>query len=178
MDFPNVVEAHIAPPAISVGSPLCAVGDLLALAGIAATTGGSLVASTAFLYPFLLPQDRTITKITTVNGTTVSGNVDVGIYDEQFARVVSAGSTAQGATGIQVFDVADTFMKAGTYYLAIVADNITGLYNRATGLVAAVLRTAGVVQMATAFPLPSTITPAAMTSAIVPAMSAHFVTAV
>lgn len=180
MDFPNVVELNnVAPLAINIGSPLCATGDLMALAGVATTVGGSQTANLATLFPFLLPGDRTITKMAVFNSTAVSGNFDVGIYDEQFNRVVSSGSTAQtGTTAIQVVDIADTFMKAGTYYLAFVADNITGLYNRTTGISAPILRTVGVVQMATAFVLPTTITPASATTTFLPALSAHFVTTV
>lgn len=56
-----------------------------------------------------------------------SGNIDVGIYDDQKNRIVSSGATAQaGSTAIQEFDITDTTLNPGRYYMAVAADNTTG----------------------------------------------------
>ena len=61
-------------------------------------------------------------------------------------------------------------LAAGRYYWAVALDNTTGtLYFSATsGSNVGLVRQIGVAQMAAAFPLPATITPAVMASASVP----------
>jgi hypothetical protein len=58
-----------------------------------------------------------------------SGNLDVGVYNESGTRLVSSGTTAQASSG-QTVDVTDTTIGPGLYYLALVADNTTGTFNR------------------------------------------------
>lgn len=59
---------------------------------------------------------------------TQSGNCDVGIYDEQGKRLVSSGSTAVAAAGVQVIDIADTLLIPGVYFLAMNVDNTTAAF--------------------------------------------------
>lgn len=61
-------------------------------------------------------------------GATSSGNIDVGIYDSQQNRIVSAGSTAMSATinTVQEINIADTVLSPGEYFLAVACDNTTG----------------------------------------------------
>jgi hypothetical protein len=54
-----------------------------------------------------------------LNGATASGNMDVGIYDYAGTRLVSSGSTAQsGTSAFQDFDITDTLLGPGIFYLA------------------------------------------------------------
>lgn len=90
-----------------------------------------------------------------------SGNMDVGIYSETGTRIVSAGSTAVGAAGLQVFNIADTTLVPGVYFLAMCVDNTTASVSttNASAYSAVVLRTAGCQQQAVgAVTLPSTAT--------------------
>lgn len=137
-----------------------------------------LVANQAILIPFTLDRDATAYKIAVANGSAVAGNLDVGIYDESFVRKVSMGSTAASGTNVfQEFDIANTLLVAGIYYMALSANTGAGmnvghlaLFGPTTGM----LKLTGIVQMAAAFPLPDPITPAMPTYGIVPLMQVYF----
>jgi len=124
----------------------------------------------AYLFPFRLGADFTVAKLWWFNGATASGNVDCGIYDANFNLKTSAGSTAQsGTNAVQSVDITDYVLKKGLYYLAIAMDNTTGTLFAVNGTNPTILtKTAGSVQMASAFALPSTITPAANTDGYIP----------
>ena len=145
-----------------------AIGLGLGVAFTAAASATYAFTNRAHLIPFHINFPITVTKLFSVNGATASGNIDVGIYSADLTRIVSAGSTAQaGTNAVQVFDITDTILGAGDFYLAIAMDNTTGTVFRATGGVAN-MRRAGMLQMNTAFPLPTTITPASVTQSFAP----------
>lgn len=115
-------------------------------------------ANLAFYIPLTVQNTVTVKRIIVLIGGVTSGNLDVGIYNETGARQVSMGSTAMGAASTaQVFDIADTVLTSGRYYLAIAVDNITGTTFRAAS--SAGTNTAlGVKEQAAAFPLPDPAT--------------------
>lgn len=127
-------------------------------------------ASMAFYIPFWVANTYVAVKMATHNGSVVSGNVDVGIYDSGGTRLVSSGSTAQAGTNVlQEYDIADTTLVAGQYYLALALDNITGqVFRNALSTLPQWLQAAGVFQQATAFALPATATFAEMTTNYLP----------
>lgn len=130
-------------------------------------------ANLAIYVPFTVDEAITLLRLFWLNGTAVSGNVDIGVYDDTLTRLVSAGSTAQASTSVLQFaNVADTALTAGRYYLGLALDNTTGRIGRLTsGLITAeVLRAVGQFQQGTAFVLPATATPAANAQTFVPAM--------
>ena len=104
----------------------------------------------------------------TFNGSTASGNIDVGIYDLGGAKLVSIGSTAQaGTSAYQVFDITDTTLYPGQYYMAVAMDGTTGTLVRwSPG--AQECRNLAMQQMASAFPLPATATFASVASSYIP----------
>lgn len=114
----------------------------------------------ALLIPFRVYQPETIVKLGSLNGATASGNIDMGIYDRAFTRLVSIGSTAQaGTTAIQEFDITDILLGTGQFYLAVAMSSTAGtLFRRALGQ-ATELVAMGMTGMASAFPLPATVTP-------------------
>lgn len=122
----------------------------------------------AILWPFRLNAAQLATLLWLANGAVVSGNVDLGIYAPDFTRIVSTGSTAQtGTSAIQTFNIADTLLGPGDFYLAVTLDNGTGtVYRTANNAVSS--RSAGMIQQAAAFPLPATLTPALIGSAFLP----------
>lgn len=138
---------------------------------------GTHTANRAILVPFVLVADGIVEKITVANGTVVSGNVDVGIYNEAYTRLVSSGSTAQaGTSALQIFDITDTPLKAGRYYMAFCMDNTTGRAYRGSlgGSVAETLyNSMHLIGDITAFPLPATITPDQNTGSV-PLMAVYF----
>lgn len=93
-------------------------------------------ANKAFFFPFRLTEWATAYQLLFWVGATSSGNLNVGIYDNEFNLIVSAGSTAMSATvnTVQELNIADTVLPPGDYYLAVAVDNITGTCFKAGGL--------------------------------------------
>jgi hypothetical protein len=129
----------------------------------------------ALFVPFTLPQATLIKRLFVVNGAAVSGNIDVGIYSESGARIVSTGSTAQSGTStLQFFDITDLVIGPGRFYLAVALDNTTGTLFRAS-LTVPRAQALGLAKQATAFALPATATFATMTAGYLPLMGAEVV---
>jgi hypothetical protein len=146
-----------------LGSVLAAIGTGVPVSSAWPT------ASLAMFVPIALSEAVTVVKMAWLNGATVSGNVDVGIYDASGNRLVSIGSTAQaGVTNSQVVDIADTLLNAGRYYLALAVDNITGTMRMTVPDTLGTVKAMGMLQMAAAFPLPLTATFAAAANTRVP----------
>jgi hypothetical protein len=106
-----------------------------------------------------------------------NGNCDVGIYTEDGTRLVSAGSTAVGAAGLQVFNITDTVLGPGMYYLASVLSTVTTATILSGAPPIPHCRLSGCRQQATALPLPATATFANYGVAYVPRLSAHYILA-
>lgn len=113
-------------------------------------------------YPFVLREAMIVQKLGWVNGSSAGGGVDVGIYSQAWARLVSTGAqTGSGNTAWQWIDVTDTPLAAGRYYLVCSRDNVTA--NRAhrwgNAMGAPLLSLHGVQDSATdAYPLPDPLT--------------------
>lgn len=141
-------------------SSSCIGGELLLANGMpaASTSGAWPTANTALFMPMLVPRPFIFKQVGLFNGATVSGNVDMGIYDPAGIRLVSSGSVAQAGTNVtQTIDITDTPVNPGLYYLAIALNNGTGTTFRWTA-VTNVWRAAGILAMASAFNLPATAT--------------------
>lgn len=133
--------------------------DSAVLVGSAQSAFAFPSANLALLFPFTLTRGAVAKRLACTNGGTASGNIDMGIYRDDLTLLVSKGSTAQaGTNATQFLDITDTSLGPGRYYMALVIDNVTGLFYRHTPIAVA-LRMMGALQMTTAFPLPSTITP-------------------
>lgn len=71
----------------------------------------------------------TVVSLGFANGTTATGNIDIGLYDAAGVRLVSSGSTAKGTGNeITVMDVTDTTIGPGLYYLALNNDTTTDTF--------------------------------------------------
>lgn len=148
---------------LSIGTELAALG-----AGVPAPATWP-AANRAIYIPFVLAESVTVVKLFWVNGATVSGNVDVGIYGGvSQTRLVSSGTTAQaGVNDVQSVDVTDTAMGPGQFYLALVCDNTTATFQR-WPTATLNLKVAGAAQQASAFVLPTSAVLAATTAAYLP----------
>ena len=135
-------------------------------------------ANRAIMIPFRLFKPATAYKMGIMNGGVVSGNIDMGIYDVAGTRLRSTGATAQAGVDVlqEVAFSSPVKLGAGLFYMALAIDNN----------VAQVLRRShnndicqgmGIVQMASAFPLPALATFAAPTGAYVPMIGVKFVSA-
>jgi hypothetical protein len=138
----------------------------------APTSAAFPTSNRAIFIPFRLSRPTLFVKMFTWNGTTASGNIDVGLYDKDGTRIVSKGSTAHtGTSVIQEFDITDTLLNAGLFYLAVAMDNSTAhLFRKSVNNV--IMKFAGCYQMASAFPLPATATFAAVSNSYIPIVGA------
>ena len=168
------------PASINIGpwSPE-AIGPQISFYGAWTTFGSATwpVANLAIGYPFMLSEPRTVLQMWVFNGSAVSGNIDAGIYDSAGNKIVSKGSTAQSGTStLQLLDVTDTALKPNVIYYAWMAvDNITATITRLAGGVSlAQTGGAGVLQMASAFALPATVTGVAIANNYLPAFGPVF----
>lgn len=144
--------------------------------------GGATPASAAFpasndaiFIPVYLQNTVLIQRLFSINGATASGNIDVGIYSEDGARIVSSGSTAQaGTSSPQFYNITDVTLGPGRYYLAVAMNNTTGtLFRASTGITK--LQALGMAKQATAFALPDSATFATVTAAYFPLIGAEIV---
>jgi hypothetical protein len=152
---------------------ICPMSEMSVSGALGTHSAGSIVsaawhsANTATFIPFRVPMPVLVAQLWWWNGATVSGNVDMGIYDRVGTRLFSIGSTAQsGTNAMQTVDVADFRLGPGQFYLAFVLNNTTGAVMGDNGNISANNRKAtGFAIMASAFPLPATATLATPTTA-------------
>lgn len=144
----------------SLGPALRAVGFTFTSPG----SGAWSAANRALYYPFYVNQIFNAAQMFVYNGATISGNLDVGIYDLYGNRLVSSGSTAQsGASVLQVFNITDTLLAPGDYYFALAFNNTTATIQLNLMTSASLSKTMGILQQESAFPLPATATMATAT---------------
>lgn len=125
-DWPGTT--FVRPFVCTVDSRSGMLGSTLVYGKTAVTTTTVWGAANRAIYvPVEVQQPVTIYQLCITVGTQ-SGNVDVGVYDEQGKRIVSAGSTACAAAGIQVVNVTDTYLVPGVYFLALSCDNTTAAF--------------------------------------------------
>lgn len=159
-------------PHSGIAIPSFGPSSLGAFGRLGTFASGTFPAANAAIYmPFRTSATVVIATIEVLNGAAVSGNVDVGIYDEAQRRLVSSGSTAQAGTNvIQVFNITDTPLAPGLFYMALACDNTTATFIRTAAPVYET-RPLGMAQQASAFALPATATMALMTVTFLPEMS-------
>jgi len=168
-DWP--VIRNVSPVVISPASPGVLGEDL---GGMGYTPGSAAwpTANKAIFIPFPVFYPITVYKMFVENGTTLSGSIDVGIYDRGGARKISIGATAQsGTSAIQEFNITDTTLNPGLYYLAIAMDNTTGHVQR-WGSNSVINRGIACMEATTSFVLPSTVTFAGLSSSYLPYVAA------
>ena len=129
-------------------------------------------ANLAMYFPFRVFRPTLITGVDIFNGGTVSGNGDIGIYSQDGILLTSTGSTAlTGANASQTFDFADITLGRGNYYVGVAVSNTTHTFKGSSSMSAALCRVMGALQQATAFPLPTTMTPATFSNAYLPVLA-------
>lgn len=163
--------------ALKLSDVLCGLGsEMISNGGNFGTNAAWGVANKAFYFPIYVTEYFSAVKLYTTNGTTATGNLDMGIYASSgfvpTTRLVSIGSTAQAGTSVvQEFDITDTILFPSTlYFLAMACSSASSTiqYIGGTPQLGA-MRFAGVMQETSAFPLPSTATPAVLsTNVMVP----------
>lgn len=155
------------PPLVSSFGNYAFGPDML---GVQSQTAGSAAWNTAkgvIYVPCYLPLSMVAVKLWWHNGNTISGNVDVGIYNSTSgfsvgSRIINTGSVAQAApsSAIQIVDVTDTFLAGpNLYYLAMTMDNVTGTVKSVTNGNGPGSTWLPAIETTGAFGLPATATP-------------------
>jgi hypothetical protein len=156
---------------ISNGSPCACVEGAWLGAGSGASRAWP-AANRAIFVPFVVYQPFLAVKMLTTTGGTASGNLDIGIYDDHQNRLASMGSTAQAsAFTLQSFDIADTLLLPGVYYMALCIDNTTATILAQAPLVSACGALGVLSQSVGAVTLPAPAAFAAAQDAYVPIIS-------
>jgi hypothetical protein len=168
MDFPTT---FIAPSHLHTFS-LHAGGFAVSTAATAVSASTWPVANTAFYIPIHLPFPYLLKRMFWINSSGVtSANRDVGVYTEDGAALFTAGSTALVGASVAQYVTLGTpiFLTPGRYYLGMSTDVTTANRGAQGNLISTnVAHLAGVLQQDTAFPLPSTMTPASATNGYYP----------
>lgn len=163
-DWPRI---NPAPPAIAIspGSDLSSIYDGLLAWGI----GGEIVtqawvANLAMYVPFVISDHIVVQRGVWENGATVAGNVSIGIYDsEQNCCIDNNGGYAEshtamsGASAAQERAFANNItLEPGLYYMGFASDSATATLSTCTlAADASVLRSLGVFEQTSAYPLPT-----------------------
>lgn len=132
-------------------------------ANVAYGTGSAAIgANTALYIPIVIPWPYPMKRFWVYNGTTVSGNIDIGLYSRTGARLISTGSFAQaGASAVQ-YRSASYLIPPGAYYLAIAADAGGTAQRWIYSVLGAQI--IGLLQQTATFPLPAAATFATTTA--------------
>lgn len=134
---------------------------------VASTT---LTQNQAYYFPFRLDIGATAVKMFALIGATANGNIDVGLYDSEFNYLISSGATAQGTINVlQEFDITDTYLPPGSYWMGLSLSSATGTVFAVTSLADEISVAAEpAYQQASAHPLPtSSATPVITTESLV-----------
>jgi hypothetical protein len=114
-------------------------------------------ANLAIYVPLRIPSRIVVRKLWVAVGNTATGNIDMALYDASGVAVVEATAAAHTSQMEQVFDVTDTTVGPGLYYIGVASDSGTDNFNRYTPA-APVAAAWGVLTQTSAYPLPSTAT--------------------
>ena len=162
------------PGILSTYSPF-SIGQIMRLNAGAATAALAWgTANQARYTPFWVTDDATLVKLAVYCGSTGGGNNDMGLYDENGTEIVGGTAAAHpAATGWHEFDVADTPLRPGMYYVGLLNTTTTATFlawaNKEFG------RAAGVFSQAVGSGnLPNPATFAALDAAVVPVVAMAF----
>lgn len=149
-----------------------AVGPVLQVyAAVATGTVNWAAANAALFVPFSLERPILVKRMVVQNGSTVTGNIDLGIYTFDGALIESTGAVAHtGATAAQIIDIADTYLTPGRYYMAASCSSGSTRVRRYNHSIAR-QQVMGILQASSAHPLPATVTFITPTTSQVPVIT-------
>lgn len=121
---PAVAGQTASPRTIAIGGLVPAVGTDF--------TDATPVITEVYLGEILVPSNMTVTGIALFNGSNVTGNVKLGLYDSTGALVAQTASTAGSGTDAYqriAFTAAYSATGPATYYIAGSYSSATARYN-------------------------------------------------
>lgn len=139
--------------------------DLRLVAASANPVAFTWTANTAVYIPMTLPWPYPVNRVFWVNGSNVaSANADFGIYTPNGNQIYHTGSTALSGASVPQFVTPSTpfILDAGNYYFAYACDGTTSKTLSVALATAQFGSMCGIFSQATAFPLPSSATFAAL----------------
>lgn len=99
------------------------IGDTLFRWFTGAGSANYPAANVGLFVPFTIPEPITFLKMFWLNGASVAGNLDAGLFREDGTLIVSTGSTAQATINVvQAVTITSTRLDRGRYYLGITGD--------------------------------------------------------
>ena len=152
------------------------MGDQFGAYGYSTPTSTAWVgANRAYYIPFYMPQTSTVYRLWTLNGATAGGtnSRDIGIYSADTSRLpatklVASGATASsGTNALQFYDITDTVLAQGLYFIGVAQNGTTDTMFANTPASALSLDKI-VFMQETAYTLPASATPALMTALYLP----------
>lgn len=166
-DFPQTGVPPLFVSSLSMFSVgISALKDNSASAAMASSSWST--GNRAMYIPFVLPWPYLVNRVFWGNGSTLTANKDFGIYTAGGTLIYSTGSTAEsGASVLQFVEPTPFLLSPGRYYMALVCSATTN-HVWASASTAIYKRMWGILEQATALPLPATWTPAAASMTIVP----------
>ena len=136
------------------------------------TSALTWTANKAIYIPFYLPWEYPVRRVFWANGTSVaSTSMDFGIYNADGTKIYSTGSTgASGTSVLQYVTPTEFTLSAGRYYMAYACSTSTAARGGtgASALNLARQQLAGILEQATALPLPATMTPVTLVLVVHP----------
>lgn len=116
-------------------------------------------ANLGVFFPITLRYSVLLQQFFWYNGSTATGNIDIGIYTEDGTKIISSGNTGQTGTSVlQLVNVTDTQLGVGNYYLALASSSASSTFFSTTQSGARFAQSLGIYQQASASPLPATAT--------------------
>lgn len=122
-------------------------------------------ANAGYFFPIYVEKQIALTRLWVFNGSAVSGNLDIALYNSAGTRVVSTGSTAQsGTSSVQKVTVSYT-LDPGFYWIGVALDNATGTFRQIGSQPA---NSMGAFTATSSFPLPASLpTPTSSITSVV-----------
>lgn len=171
-DWPSIVED--VDTILSSGGPNSVVADLNVNTGNAFNTSGVWPSANRAIYvPVWLSRQVIVYQMSYIVATQ-AGNYVIGLYDGNGNKLVDSGSQTVPAAGIALFNITDTIIGPGAYYLALLLSSTTASIRR-SNVGVPIYRASGILQEdpgSTA--LPTTLSTAtSVSTAYCPLITAH-----
>lgn len=117
-------------------------------------------------YPFRLPSTQFFDALYCLNGGTQAGFIDLGIYTEDFIKIISSGSVANSGASTPQFTVLSfPPLPRGRYYIALSSDTTSATFQRVSVQAGAIGAVGGYMETPGTFGLPAVATPVYNTDA-------------
>jgi len=144
-----------------MGFPRLIAFPVTPIKGFVQSQADFMFANRVFYAPYANQSRQTFTQAVVQTGTNIQGNIDIGVYDRNFALLWKLGTTALPSPGTKTYTITPSLtLGVGLYYLASVFDtggantNMSNGQPGGTGLAGAYYENT--------FPLPTVPTPVAV----------------